>query len=264
MKKSDQTVLLFEIPLFSNKKSELLKSVAEKVIRTKKPIVIFTPNPEQLVLARKNPHFHNLLNNADYLIPDGIGVVWASRILHWFGQSKPIFEKISGIDLSADFLEWAAEHDWPVLLLGGKGYHQAENSPIPLVVDGKKARRLRIHWLEGYENVGAPTASEEAAVKAALRQLKPKLVLVAFGAPQQEQWVRDHQRELSAAGTKIVMVVGGTFDILFGRLRRAPALLRALGLEWLFRLIQEPRRWRRQLALFEFSGMTFAEIFRKK
>lgn len=263
MKKSDQTVLLSKIPVFSSQKSELLESLSQKVIRTKKLAILFTPNPEQLVLARKNPSFHADLLAADYRIADGIGVVWASRILRWFGRSKAIAERISGVDLVSDLLDWAAREKWRVLLIGGKGYEagttRSQSAAVQLVTSSAVPHTVRLHWLAGYDNVGAPTTAETAVVEKTIRSLKPQLVFVAFGAPHQERWVIQNQKLLQQSGTKVVMVVGGAFDILLGSLRRAPAWMRALGLEWLYRLFQEPWRWRRQLALLKFASQTARE-----
>ncbi|HCR81593.1 MAG: Glycosyl transferase, WecB/TagA/CpsF family [Candidatus Pacebacteria bacterium GW2011_GWA1_46_10] len=263
MKKSDQTVLLFKTPIFSRPKSQLLKWLQHSVYRTQSPQVLFTPNPEQLVLARKNPHFQRLLQQADVLIPDGIGLVWASRWLKLFGRGEAISERIAGIDLAVDLLEWAKKERWRVLLLGGKGYHQAGGRRVELIANGNSTGKLRLQWLMGYENVSRPTKSEETMVVATLTKLKPQLVLVAFGAPQQERWVIEHFNLLKKSRAKIVMVVGGSFDTLFGKLKRAPWWLRGLGLEWLYRLVQEPARWRRQLALLKFIGLTLREPLRK-
>jgi len=270
MKKTDQTVLLLEKNIFSSHKSRLLESLRKKVIGTKKPLIIFTPNPEQLVLAAKDRQFRSDFDQADYLLPDGIGLVLASRVLSLFGKAEPISQRISGIELSTDFLEWATDEQWPVLLLGGRDYHQAKNQPVKLAMsahrrrgDASAAKKLQLQWLEGYANVAKPTKREEQLVRQTLRQLKPKIVLVAFGAPWQERWVIEHRALLRQTGVKVAMVVGGSFDVLLGRLQRAPLWMRALGLEWFYRLIQEPHRWRRQLALLEFMKMVFQEVFRK-
>jgi N-acetylglucosaminyldiphosphoundecaprenol N-acetyl-beta-D-mannosaminyltransferase len=264
MKKSYKAVLLFKKPIFSRPKSQLLDWLGQEVIRTKKPLILFTPNPEQLVLAQKNRQFDLLLKQADVLIPDGIGLVWASRILKLFGQREAITERITGIDLTVDFLEWAKNRHWSVLLLGGRDYHQAGKGNVSLPVNGNSAGKLRLHWLAGYENITRPTAAEELAVAAAFQKLKPQLVFVAFGAPAQERWVIEHRDLLKKSGTKIALVVGGSFDMLFGRLKRAPWWLKGLGLEWLYRLVQEPRRARRQLALLEFAWLTFKEVLKRK
>lgn len=263
-KKTDQTVLLFKKKIFSSSKLRLLKTIQDKVIRTKSPLVVFTPNPEQLVLAQKDAQFSANLDRADYLIPDGIGLIWAASILNLFGKAEPISSRISGIDLATDFLEWAKQASWPVLLLGGRDYHQAKNQSVQLNISGQSAKKLKLQWLMGYQQASQPTKQEEQLVVKTIKQLKPKMVLVAFGAPQQEQWVVDHLPLLKQAGVKVVLVVGGSFDVLLGKLKRAPLIMRGLGLEWLFRLIQEPRRWRRQLALLEFMGMTLEELLSKK
>jgi N-acetylglucosaminyldiphosphoundecaprenol N-acetyl-beta-D-mannosaminyltransferase len=264
MKKSDQPVPLLQRAIFSKPKAQLLKILHQSAYRTKKPLAIFTPNPEQLVLAQKSRQFAKLLARADYLIPDGIGLVWASRLLSLIGRGQWIAERISGIDLTIDLLEWAAKEEWPVLLLGGKDYNQAENRLIHLTANGNSAEKLQLVWLKGYENISHSTKAEEARVVTAIQKLRPQLVFVAFGAPWQEQWVVDHSDLLRKSDTKIVMVVGGTFDILFGRLRRAPLWMRSLGLEWFYRLVQEPQRARRQLALIHFMGLVLLETLRGK
>src|SRR3989304_10329761 len=118
MKKIDQTVLLFQKPIFSRDKSSLLKWLSAEVIRTKKPLILFTPNPEQLVLSQKSAQFDHLLRQADVLIPDGIGLVWATKLLQFFGRGEAISQRITGIDLVTDLLEWSVERHWKVLLLG--------------------------------------------------------------------------------------------------------------------------------------------------
>lgn len=261
MKKSDETILLFKKAIFSKSKTGLLKTLHDKVIRSKNPLIIFTPNPEQLVLAQKDSQFSTYLDQADVLIPDGIGLVWASKLHQLFGRSKAVTERISGIDLATDLLEWAAKETWSVLLLGGRDYYQARGQAIRLPANSQLPKKLQLHWLEGYKEVGAPTRAEEDAVAQTLRSLKPKLVFVAFGAPMQEKWVIEHLNLLEKSGTKLVMVVGGSFDVLFGRLKRAPLWVRVMGLEWLYRLLQEPHRARRQLALLSFIGMTINELF---
>lgn len=263
MKKSDQTVLLFKNHIFSKPKSQLLNWLRTSVYRTQKPLVIFTPNPEQLVLAQKRPQFQQLLHAADVLIPDGIGLWWASKALKLFGRGGAISERIAGIDLAVDLLEWAKQEQWRVLLLGGKGYHQAGRSRVELVANGNSTGKLQLQWLEAYGNVSRPTKNEERAVITAFQKIRPQLLFVAFGAPQQEQWVIDHLGLLKKSNTKLVMVVGGSFDMLFGKLKRAPWYLRGLGLEWLYRLFQEPHRARRQIALIEFVGLTLREFLKK-
>jgi N-acetylglucosaminyldiphosphoundecaprenol N-acetyl-beta-D-mannosaminyltransferase len=190
--------------------------------------------------------------------------LWASCVLKLFGRGEAISERIAGIDLAIDLLEWAKKEHWRVLLLGGKDYHQAGKNQVELITNGNSTGKLQLQWLTGYENVGRPTKDEEAKVAAAFVHIQPQLVFVAFGAPQQEQWAMKHLSLLKKSRVQMVMVVGGSFDMLFGKLKRAPWWLRGLGLEWLHRLIQEPHRWRRQLALLGFIGLTIQELLKKK
>lgn len=241
----------------------LLNWLKTDVYRTKKPLIIFTPNPEQLVLAHQSPQFNSILQRADILIPDGIGLVLASRLLKIFGRGEAISERISGIDLVGDLLELSSSEDWSALLLGGHGYHQTNSREIFSSRFGKRDTKTQLQWLEGYQNSARPTASEEQKVTLAIKKLRPKIVFVALGAPRQEQWVVEHLSLLKQVDTKVVMVVGGAFDVLFGKLKRAPWWLRGIGLEWLYRLVQEPHRWRRQLALFNFAWLVWLELWKK-
>jgi N-acetylglucosaminyldiphosphoundecaprenol N-acetyl-beta-D-mannosaminyltransferase len=118
--------------------------------------------------------------------------------------------------------------------------------------------------MAGYASAARPTKTEERAVRETIARLRPQLVFVALGAPQQEQWVVDHLSLLTQQGAKVVMVVGGAFDILLGRLRRAPLWMRSLGLEWLYRLMQEPWRAGRQAALLTFIKLVVQELFSRK
>lgn len=271
MKKSDQTVLFFQKPFFSKDKPALLNWLESAVYRSKKPLVLFTPNPEQLVLAQKNPAFDQLLDRADVLIPDGIGLVMASWLLSAFGRGGRLTERIAGIDVAADLISLTSRERWTTLLVGGRGYDQAQTRGIEISTDrtidsrGRRAHRssAKLQWIEGYANAARPTVAEEREVQETITALKPQLVFVALGAPQQEQWVVDHLPLLTKHGAKVVMVVGGAFDILLGRLQRAPLWMRSLGLEWLYRLIQEPWRAGRQVALVEFVGLVVKELFRR-
>lgn len=264
MKKSDRTVLLLGKSIFSKDKSSLLKYTGQEAYRLKRPLILFTPNPEQLVLASKNADFDALLRHADILIPDGVGLVLASRFLALAHGGPTLSERIAGIDVAVDLLSLASRKKWQTLLVGGKNYGRGSSRAVQLPADVSHVLTAKMQWTPGYTNVARPTKEEEREVITTLRQLKPKIVFVAFGAPHQEQWVVDHLAELEKAGVEIVMVVGGAFDVLLGKLRRAPLSMRSFGLEWLYRLIQEPHRWRRQLALFEFGWLTLRALFQPK
>jgi N-acetylglucosaminyldiphosphoundecaprenol N-acetyl-beta-D-mannosaminyltransferase len=201
-------------------------------------INLFTPNPEIVMLAQANPTFHQTISQADYLIPDGVGLIWAS---HQLTPLTPIQERIAGTDVVADLLELAATKNWPVLVIGGRGYDTNLTS-----LPGK------VSWVKGFEDVHHPTELESEQILSELQRLKPRLVFVALGAPFQETWIMSHQPVLASAGVKLAMSVGGAFDFLLGKVLRAPGWIQNLGLEWLFRLVLQPWRIGRQLALVKF------------
>ncbi|MBP7768454.1 WecB/TagA/CpsF family glycosyltransferase [Candidatus Woesebacteria bacterium] len=215
-------------------------------------LLICTPNPEQLVLAEKNKDFAADLRAADVLLPDGAGLVVASRVLAGWGKCVPITERITGIDMVTYLLGVARNKQQRVLVIGGRGYERFFKESVEELGD--------ITWMEGYKDVSAPNAAEEAAVVAQIEQVRPTLVFVALGAPAQEQWLVSHTEILEKNAVQVAMAVGGTFDIISGKLQRAPAILRQLHLEWLYRLFQEPWRFKRQLQLLHFIRMTVSEL----
>jgi N-acetylglucosaminyldiphosphoundecaprenol N-acetyl-beta-D-mannosaminyltransferase len=247
-KKNDVEAQVLGISFFSNNKAELLKELTQKALLLRSTTYIFTPNPEQLIQAKSNLEFKASLEQADIRIPDGMGVVWASRILSWRHKSAPLSQRISGTDLATDLLQLAAVKNWRVLLIGGKNYQPQ--------VDKKE---WNISWLKGYEQVSRPTMAEEAAVTNEIMKLRPEIVMVAFGAPAQEIWALGHRELMEKSGVKIVMVVGGAFDYLFHQVPRAPHFLQQLGFEWLYRLVQQPWRWKRQLRLLKFIWLVGKE-----
>jgi N-acetylglucosaminyldiphosphoundecaprenol N-acetyl-beta-D-mannosaminyltransferase len=202
---------------------------------------IFTPNPEQVVLAQSDNAFLKQLLEAKVLIPDGAGLVLAARVL--LSEEKSRLGRITGTDLLDWWLGQAEEKAVRTFLLGGqKGVANRlahQNDPTSFWCKG----------MHGYENVTSPTPDEERAVMDALKAWSPRVLWVAFGAPYQERWVLEHQEALQKIGVKIVVVCGGAFNYLVGDINRAPKFVQRFGLEWFYRLILEPWRWQRQLRL---------------
>lgn len=250
-KKTEAQAHLFNIPFFSRSKFELLKQVADQIEHSSKPTYIFTPNPEQVVQAKHNRELQEAFVESDYNIPDGIGVVLAAKFLHLFGKADLIQQRISGRELVEDLLDLSAQKQFRILLIGGKGYQQL-----------LKKSKYDLTWTKGYADALKPTEQEEKEVTKLLQTQKPDIVFVAFGAPQQELWALAHREQLKNA--KIVMVVGGSFDYLLGKVPSCPQFIAKIGLEWLFRLITQPWRWRRQLRLVTFVGLVIREVFTQK
>ncbi|MCC6710981.1 MAG: WecB/TagA/CpsF family glycosyltransferase [Candidatus Pacebacteria bacterium] len=222
---------------------------------------VFTPNPEQFVLSRESKEFSRILSQGDILIPDGIGVVAFSQLAGKLLKTNSIKERIAGVDLVQRLLKLASDNNWKVLLVGGKAYTGKLHN---IFVSGlAKKTQLSLLWDPGYDDITKPTKLEEDHLVKLISKEQPELVFVAFGAPWQEQWVVEHEELLTSSKVKLAMVVGGSFDMLFGKLKRAPLWVRAVGLEWLFRLIQEPSRWRRQLKLVKFIGLATSDLVTK-
>lgn len=236
-----KTRQLFGWKILAEKKAEFWSELVAKLTHpTAKLVTIFTPNPEIVMLSQADQIFHQTVAQADYLIPDGVGLVWAARRLSGNGEQL-IPERIAGTDLVTELIQLAASHNWSSLIIGGRNYGSSLNKLVG-----------QVNWISGFADVQHPTDIETDQILSALHRLKPKLVFVALGAPFQETWIVAHQSDLVAAGVKLAMSVGGAFDFLLGKVARAPAWARNLGLEWLFRLLIQPWRLNRQLALIKF------------
>ena len=200
--------------------------------------VVVTPNPEMLVDASRDEAFSDALRHADMAIPDGFGLLLVGALL---GKRFP--ERISGTDFVDDVCSAAAAQGKSVFLLGGEGDHVAERAARELE---RRHPRLRIAGaMSGFrvfwETPSVPVIDGDVLVK--VKSAAPDVLLVAFGHRKQELWMRSALPHLPSV--RLAMGVGGAFDFIAGDVRRAPALLRAAGLEWLWRLIVQPWRFKR-------------------
>ncbi|KGN34567.1 UDP-N-acetyl-D-mannosamine transferase [Knoellia sinensis KCTC 19936] len=189
-------------------------------------------NAAKVAEAERNSALRDAILSCDLINADGMSVVWASRLL-----GTPLPERVTGIDLMTALFERAETQGWPVYLLG------AEDAVIHEVVD-----RLRVRYPElpiaGFRN-GYWSPDQEPEVVSAVALADAKLLFVAMPSPRKELFVARHRQDLNVG---LVVGVGGSFDVLAGVTKRAPDVLQRAGLEWLFRLVQEPRRmWKRYL-----------------
>jgi len=196
---------------------------------------IVTLNAEMTMAARANPELGAAIAAADLVIPDGAGVVWALRRQGIRVRRSP------GIELARQLLDYAARHRWRVALVGASpAVMERLQERLAVEIPGL-ALAYAIH---GYEDPDA-----WPGIEAELQQAHLDLVLVALGVPRQETWIqRLHQGQPG-----LWMGVGGSFDVWSGTKKRAPLWMGRLQIEWLYRLIQEPSRWRRMLALPAFA-----------
>mgnify|MGYP000988587326 CR=1 FL=1 len=207
-----------------------------EAVESGRPHHVVTVNPIMIMEGLVNPVFMSSLRGADLLVPDGTGVVWAANHI-----GRPVAERVPGIELMHELLREAEHRGWRVYLLGA-----AED------VIRTAAERLRERYpglsIVGYRD-GFFSEREEEAVVRQIREAAPHLLFVGRSMDKQEPWLAKYRESL---GVPVMMGVGGSFDVISGRLKRAPLLWRKLRLEWLFRLLQEPSRYRRMLVLPKF------------
>lgn len=200
-----------------------------------RPAQIVTINPEGIWLARGDAAFAEAIERAALVTPDGNGVLWAAR-----QQGTPLPERVTGIDLTYRLAEQAARQGWSVYLLGAKeGIAKAAAARLTEQYPG-----LTVAGIEnGYFRDREQQVIEQIAAAA------PDILLAALGMPFQEKWLFAHAAELNCG---VAIGIGGSFDVISGQVRRAPALLQKLRLEWLWRLLADPKRWRRYLVIPRF------------
>lgn len=212
-------------------------------IASGRPHHVMTTNTEHAVAARSDAEFRRVLNQAPLAVPDGSGLVFASRL---FG--KKIRQHVTGTDLADRLMELAAARGYRVFLLG------AEEGVAEQAAEKLKAKYPGLIVVGTYAGSARPE-DEDEVVRRVRSAGQVDILLVAYGSPAQEKWIA---RNLDRLGTPVAIGVGGVFNFFAGRVPRAPRWMRQVHLEWLFRLIIQPSRWRRQLALPQFVVLVLA------
>lgn len=190
---------------------------------------VVTVNPEFVMEARHNPLFRTALEHADLATADGAGLLLAARL-----RGTPLRGRVTGVELSLRLAELAAARGYRLFLLGAApGVAEAAAAVLQdrfakLIIAGCYA--------------GSPDPRHEPFLRQLIAAASPHILLVAYGHPRQDLWIARNQPALQVP---VAIGVGGVFDYLSGRVPRAPAWLRRLGLEWAYRLARQPRRWRR-------------------
>lgn len=199
---------------------------AEEILASKEPGLIVTPNPEMIMAAQKDIELTGIINNASMSVADGVGLMIAGRIV-----GKRFRSRIAGIDLMLKLADISRDKGYRLFLLGGREG-----------VAEKAAENLKANVVGTFHGY----SMNDRLVIDTIKGAKPDILFVGLGSPKQEKWASKHLKEL---GAPLVMCVGGSLDVIAGRVKRAPLFMRAVGLEWLWRLITEPRRWRRMMVL---------------
>lgn len=201
-------------------------SVFQDLLASDSMALIATPNSEILMRASRDPSLAGILKRAELVIPDGVGLLLASKLL-----GSPLKERVAGIDFAFRALQLSAELGRSVYFLGGKpGIAEKAAENVKQQIPDLRIAGIR----HGYF-----TDDEISSVIEEINSSQADFICVAMGSPGQEQFIDDHRKQLRA---KVGIGIGGSLDIWSGTLKRAPAFYRNHGLEWLYRLIQEPAR----------------------
>ncbi len=211
--------------------------------------IVITPNPEMVMAAQNDKDFMNILNKAELVIPDGIGIVIASKL-----NKVKIKERVTGCDLTQALFDRIKDSDYKVYLFGGKpGVCQLAAKKLEAKYKGLKI----VGYHSGYFDV-----KEEKIIISEIQRLKPDILLVGLGFPKQEKWIYANKNKLPV---KISIGVGGSIDVFAGTVKRAPEIYQKLGLEWFYRLMKQPSRIGRMLQLPVFIVTVFkSKLFNEK
>lgn len=254
---------LLGVGITNETEGRISEYVLDKVSKNNHKFFIFTPNPEILVYAQNHPDYKAKLNEAEVSLPDGIGVFVASGLM-----GNRFRERIPGVDFIEELCKRSRKKPVSMGFLGG-GPGVAKATVECLL---QKYPWIKVRWVgEEWEN-DLPSSRKDKndlfrssqdipLIAPYISEKDPiDILFVAFGFPKQEEWIYNNLPHLPV---KAAMGVGGSFDYISGNIVRAPYLIRAMGFEWLFRLIRQPWRIKRQLALLKFVWLIFQERTKK-
>ncbi|GAB3063680.1 WecB/TagA/CpsF family glycosyltransferase [Salinicoccus sesuvii] len=225
MTKHRRSVTVMDIDFTNTSMSAFLNDSLYPCLAAEQKCFIVTANPEIVIATRQHPDFKKTVQSADYVLPDGIGIINATKML-----GKPLEERICGVDVMHYVLEHAAQNGYSVFFIGAE-----ENSNKKAVENAKEKYPglLVAGRMHGYADL-----NDEAFIKTVV-EARPDVVLVALGMMRQENWIKDY---IDRFDKGVFMGVGGSFDVLSGTAKRAPSIWIRFQLEWLYRLIKQPSR----------------------
>lgn len=223
-------------------------SEANSFIINNKKAYIVTPNSEIIVMAQEDKELASIINKSDLSVADGAGVVLASKL-----YKKPLTERVAGFDLMNRLLKLAVDKNYSIYFLGGeKGVIEKAKKNILKKYPGIQICGVHHGFLD---------KEKEELVISEINKLTPEILFLGMGVPRQEKFIQHNRAKIK---TNLIMTVGGSFDILAGKSKRAPLWMQKLSLEWLFRLLQEPGRFIRMLALPRFVFLVLIDILRNR
>lgn len=234
----NQPVKILDIPFVNMTKEEFINEHVTRHLLEKEKCFIVTANPEIVMETRRNKPYKQTLLNANYVVPDGTGVILAAK-----RKKTPLKERIAGFDLMVEMLRLANENRARCYFLGGK------QSVVKQTVEAVKRNYPNIELAgshHGYFDIN------DRKIVQLVKESKSDFVFVALGFPKQETWIDQNIHEFTHG---IFIGVGGSFDVLSGNVKRAPDIWIKLHLEWLYRVIKQPFRIKRLLPIFHFVGL---------
>ncbi|MCM3338713.1 WecB/TagA/CpsF family glycosyltransferase [Paenibacillus sp. MER TA 81-3] len=227
------TVSIYGIPFSKLNMRDTVQMLTDSIDSGQQSLQVITANPIMVMAALENDKFMSIMKQADLIVPDGTGVVWAANYV-----GNPVAERVTGFDMLHELMKFGEDRRWKVFLLGA----------APKVVQAA-AERLRQQYpavdIVGVRDGFFGEAEDEDVVRQ-VQEANPHILFVARGADTQEPWIAKYRHQLRVP---LMMGVGGSFDILSGRTKRAPKWTQKLRIEWLYRLVTEPKRFKRMLVL---------------
>lgn len=229
------TVSIYGLPFSKLGMDETISRLTEAIDHRVVTHVI-TANPIMVMSAVEDQAYYSMMRTAELIVPDGTGVVWAAGYV-----GEPVAERVPGFDILHRLMALGEAKGWSVYLLG------TDQQTIDTAAANLKQKYPRTRIAGVRNGYFGPEQDEE--VIAAIREAKPDILFVARSASTQEPWISRYKKDLDVP---VIMGVGGSFDIIAGKLKRAPKLFQKLRLEWFYRLLQEPYRYKRMLVLPKF------------
>lgn len=246
-------IKLFQVGIDQVDNQKTIQKIEEFIV-SKKPHQIVTPDTLAVLRARKDPEYHAILKSADLVTPDGAGILWAATTLNY-----PLPERVTGIDIIHNICRLAAKKRHSLYLLGsypGVASEAALNltKKYPgIKIAGTHHGYFGCEDSQNYEDVknsnNVRNKKEEEEIVAEIKEKRPDILLVGMGVPKQEKWI---SKNLDKLDIPVCMGVGGSFDVLSGRIPRAPLWMQRHGMEWIYRSIKQPNRVFQVFALFYF------------
>lgn len=239
---STSKVSIFGVPFSKLGMNDTIALIAD-MITSRRPHQIITANPIMVMTAVEDPAYLRMMQQADLIVPDGAGVVWAANYV-----GNPVAERVTGFDIIGNLFRLGESKGWKVYLVGAS----------PDIIEAA-AEKIQEQYpklqLVGYRD-GYFKAAEDLEVIENIRTHQPDILLVGRSAAGQEPWIAQYKEQLQVP---VIMGVGGSFDVISGKLKRAPKLFQKLKLEWFYRLLQEPWRYKRMLVLPKFAMKVIRE-----